>query len=162
MAETFSVNQSLVPVAALVPVSLNAQRTTQYCGMTKLHRGAFLLNSSPNSASAITFNLLQATDTAGSNAKALTGNARIWFVSDTTAANPVPVRQADGVSFTTDSLQNNRLIAFEIDPQMLDLVNGFNSVAVQIPSVGTGILMSCVFLGVPRSAEDQAASPRVN
>ena len=110
----------------------------------------------------MTLSILQGTNTSGAGSKALANNARIWLINDITIANPVPVRQADGVAFTTDAVASTKIIIFEVDPAMMDLVNAFTSVTVQTNGSGSGNTLSVVFWATTRSAEDQAASPRVN
>lgn len=161
MAQNFAVGQSLLFANTIKPQSDASARSGDFVTLARAHKGFFLCQAVIGSG-AVTFTLQQATNTSGAGAKAFTNNARIWLVDDTTIANPVPVRQADGVAFTTTAVASNKMVIFEVDPAMLDTANGFTSATVNSGGSGAAQSVSAQFIATPRSAEDQAASPRVN
>lgn len=162
MAQNITVAQSLLIANGIYPRNDAAVRSSDYITLARSHKGFLLCQVAIGAAVSMTLSILQATNTAGAGAKALGNNARIWLINDTTVANPVPVRQADGTSFATDTTVSSKMVIFEVDPAMLDLVNGFTSIAVQTNGSTAASFISCVALATPRSGEDQASSPRVN
>jgi hypothetical protein len=162
MAQQFTLAQNLLLGEVLAPAADAAGRTGSYMTLKGAHKGFAVCHIAQGNAATVLLSVLQATDVSGTSSKALANNARIWYIADTSVANPVPVRQADGVSFTTDAALKNKVVIIEVDPAMLDMANGFRTITVSTGASNAANITEAMFYGTPRSAEDQSPSPRVN
>ena len=162
MARQFSLPEILPPVELLSPAADAAGRTSPYVNLAKVDKAWIVCHITQGNAATILVSVLQAKDISGTSSKALANNARIWWVIDTSVASPVPVRQTDGVSFTTDAGVKNKMLIIEVDPAMLDMANGFKTITISTGASNVANITQAAFYATPRSAEDQAPSPRVN
>ena len=161
MAQNFALAQNLLAASILSPATDAAGRTGRYVTMKNSHKGFFVVHINQGNAATILLSVLQATDPTGTGSKALANNARIWFITDDSVANPAWVRQTDAVSFTTDAGVKVKAVLIEVDGAMLDLVNGFNCVSISTGASNVANITEAMFYGTARSAEDAAPSPRV-
>ncbi len=88
-----------------------------------------IVSISQGNAAPVALTLLQATNVAGAGAKPITNPAPIWANLDTDASDTM-VRQADGVSFTTDAAVKNKQIIFHVDPAYFDIAGGYDCLQV--------------------------------
>ena len=72
----------------------------------------------------------QATKVDGTGTKAIAKTVPIYLVADA-ATSDVWVRQTDAVAFTTSAAQKEKLVAFEISAEDLDVAGGFDCVCVK-------------------------------
>jgi hypothetical protein len=95
------------------------------------------------------FTLKQATDTAGTGAKALNFTTVYSKVGDLTAAGQnsfTKVTQAAANTYTdATSAENPAILVVEILAQDLDADGGFNAVQLSVPDVGANAQIGCGF-----------------
>jgi hypothetical protein len=130
MARQFSVPAQLPPIMLLAPAADAAGRTSAYRSLRDCLKGWVICHINQGNAAPVTVSLLQATAVAGNGSKALLNTTPIW-ANINTGANDSYVKQTAATSFTTDAGTNDKIVIFEIQPEScLDVVNGFNSIAV--------------------------------
>lgn len=112
-------------IEAALPATDAAGRT--FTGVTlKNYTHAFLVvHILQGNAATIALTPQECTAVAGTGAKALTKNCRIWANQDT-ATSDVLVRQTDAKNFTTSAAVKNKIVVFEIDAAALDQANSFD------------------------------------
>ncbi len=116
----------------VMALSLAADAASRSGRAVNLKNAAFatvLAKIAQGNAAPVTLSFLQAQDVAGTNAKPITNPAPIWANLDTDASDTL-VRQADGVSFTTDAGVKNKHIIAHVDPAYFDIANGFRTLIV--------------------------------
>ena len=94
------------------------------------------------------FTLKQATDGAGTGAKALTfTRIRTKIGAIATAANQVwtVVTQSASGTYTATSAASAAVIVVEVLAKDLDINNGFTNVQLSIPDIGTNAQLGCAF-----------------
>lgn len=161
MAQNYALPQQFPNVQLLNPAADAAGRTGAYITLKNAHKAFVVFHITQGNAATILLSLLQAKDVSGTSSKALANNARWWAALDQ-ATSDLLVRQTDGVSFTTDAAVKNKIIVAEIDPAMLDIANGFVTIAVSTgASNAANITSAQVFLSV-RMRGDQPPSNIVN
>lgn len=104
-----------------------------------------------------TITLKQATDNAGTGAKAL-NFTEIWQKQGTLTAVGQFTKKTQSAANTyvdTDSAENQGIYVLEIDADMLDVDGGFNHVQVSIADVGANAQLGCALyiLSEPRFAQ---------
>jgi hypothetical protein len=72
----------------------------------------------------------QASAIAGTGVKALANAVPIWANSDEANSDTL-VRQTDAVNFTTSAATADKRVIFEVNPDYLDVANGFDCIRVQ-------------------------------
>ena len=132
MARQYSMPASFPPVKLLAAAADSAGRTSaNYASLINCDGKAWLVcEVNQGAANTVTFTPLQATSDTGIGSKGLTNNVPIWLVENAGSADAL-VAQAAGTSFTTDAAEHDKLVIFEITPEVaLDMVNGFNHIGV--------------------------------
>lgn len=120
----FKLSEMVAVMAALDPVSLAAGTyTSAYVSAAKLHGFAGLVQVGAGGGT-VTVSLMQATDTSGTGAKAITGK------TTTGAVTPA-------VQYTVEGR-----------PTDLDATNGFTAVALRIVVAGTATVAGGTLLGI--------------
>lgn len=133
MSKQFQFSYQCPPIGLLPPAADAAGRTaTQYKSLQNVSgKVAVVCRVNQGNAAQVTFTLLQATSLAGAGSKAISNAVPIFYNADTTASDTL-VAQAAGLSFQTDVALKDKIVVFEFDPaDAMDLVNGFNHLAVQ-------------------------------
>jgi hypothetical protein len=77
---------------------------------------------------------------------------------DTATKANVLTRATDGVTYTTDAAVKNKVVVFEIDPAMLDLVNGFGWVGLSTGASNVANITQAMCFTTPYSAEEAPPS----
>lgn len=106
-----------------------AGRTSRGVTLKNATYATVIVSISQGNAAPVALTLLQATNVAGAGAKPITNPAPIWANLDTDASDTM-VRQADGVSFTTDAAVKNKQIIFHVDPAYFDIAGGYDCLQV--------------------------------
>lgn len=115
---------------ALAPATDAAGRSGAWVKLTEAPKLYVVAHITQGNAATVALTFQQAQDTAGTGAKALSGNVRIWANQDT-SVNDTLVAQTSATSFTTSAAVKNKIVVFEIEPRAaLDINNGFNSIQV--------------------------------
>ena len=131
MSKQFQFSYQCPPIGLLPPAADAAGRTGPYKSLRNCSgKVAVVCRVNQGNAAQVTFSILQATSSAGAGSKAI-AVAPIFYNADTTVSDTL-VAQTAAVSFQTDVNVKDKIVVFEFDPaDVLDLVNGFNHIAVQ-------------------------------
>jgi hypothetical protein len=116
-------------IGLLKPAADAAGRTGRWVTIKDAHRTWLIAYMDQGNAATIALTPKQATAVAGTGIKNLVNNVPIWTILDL-AASDAWVRQADGVTFTTDAGVKEKLVAFEIEAAALDVPGGFDCVTL--------------------------------
>lgn len=145
------------PVLLAAPATDAAGRTSAYVSM-KWYRKAFLIfTCTQGNAATIQLDPKQATTVAGTGAKALTQDCRIWSNLDA-ATNDTLTRRTDAKTYTTDAAVKNKTVIFEIDAAELDQANSFDCLALTIGASNVANITS-VYAILVEPRYPQAATP---
>jgi hypothetical protein len=130
MARQFSMPYQIPPVTLLPAAADAAGRTGVYASLRNALKAWIVCEVNQGNAATVEFIPLQATDSLGTNSKAISA-APIWLVADTSVSDAL-VAQAAAANFTTSATLKDKLVVFEIEPEAaLDMANGFNHIAIQ-------------------------------
>lgn len=129
MANAFTLPEEAKIVGALKPAADAAGRNGAWVSAKNAHKVYIVVHLDQGNAATVALTIQQASDVAGTGAKAITGNCRIWVNQDL-SVNDTLVRQADGITFVTSAAVKEKQVVIEIDPATLDLANGFAYVRV--------------------------------
>jgi hypothetical protein len=130
MARQISMPYQFPPVALLPPAADAAGRTSAYRDLANALKAWVVVHVNQGNAAQVTLSILQGQDTSGTGGKAV-GVMPTWLVAATATADTLVV-QTPGATFQTSATVADKLVIFEITPEMcMDLVNGFHTIAVQ-------------------------------
>lgn len=122
--------ESTKRVVALAPAADAAGRSGDWIDVSKGQALLVCVTITQGHATPPAITFQQATDTAGTGAKALTGNLKIWANQDTDASDTL-VAQTDAKTFTPSAALKNKQVFFKLDPRSaLDINGGFKAVKV--------------------------------
>ena len=116
-------------VAALSPVTIEAERTGDYIKLRDAGSLIVVVSMTQGNAARSTVRVEQANTAAGGASKVLTKNMQIWANEDVATTDTL-VRQTDALNFQLSAAVKNKLLVFQLDPSTLDVANGFIWVAV--------------------------------
>ncbi len=160
MASTNFFPESVTPYELLNPATDAAGRTGLYVSLKYAVRAWVVFHVKQANAATILVTILQATDLEGAGSKVLTNNVPIWANLDTATAD-TPTRTTDAKNYTTDAGTKNKIVVFQIDPEFLDVVNGFNAIGISTGASDATNLTSALILveqryqqAVPPAASD--------
>jgi hypothetical protein len=126
----FNLTEEAKIVEALMPATDAAGRTSPYITLKNAGVAYIICHITQGAANTIALNILQGTNVAGAGSKALANPIPIWADLDTGASDNL-VRQTDAVNFTTDAAIKNKIVVFQLDPALLDVANGYRTIAIQ-------------------------------
>lgn len=149
MATNFTLPEDAKIIGGAKPATDAAGRSARYVSCKNAHKVYALVYIDQGNAATIALTVTQAQDVAGTNAKAITGNVRIWANLDVVANGDAITRQADATSFTTDAGVKEKLVVLEIDPASLDQANGFRTIKVATGASNVANLTAVLYLGTP-------------
>ncbi len=130
MSRQFSMPEIIPPVSLLTPSADAAGRTSRYVKVGKADKAFIVCHINQGNAATVQLTPLQAQDTNGTNSKAISAT-QIWTDLDEVTLDQF-TKQANAANYTTDAGIKDKVIIFEIAPQdMMDMVNGFNTIAIQ-------------------------------
>lgn len=133
-------------VEALAPAADAAGRSGAWVSCKDASQVYVIVNITNGHATAVPLTFQQATSVAGANAKALTGNMRIWANADVAASDTL-VAQTAAKTFSTAAAVKNVLVVFEVDPAaVLDINNGFGYLQVITGASNAANITSAVYL----------------
>jgi hypothetical protein len=124
MANKFTLPEEAKIVSMMVPATDAAGRTGAWVTLKNSMKAYLVWYITQGNAATIALTINQASKVAGTGSKAITGLARWWVNVDVSLTDTL-VRQADAVSFTTDAGVKNKIVVAEVDPDSLDIANGF-------------------------------------
>jgi len=130
MARQFSMPYQIPPVSLLAAATDAAGRTGGYRSLRNGLKAYIVAEVNQGNAATVQFTPLQAKDSSGTGSKAI--NAVPIWLNDNTSTGDALVVQAAAANFTTDATTVDKIVVFEIEPEVaLDLVNGFNHITLQ-------------------------------
>jgi len=146
---TFTLPENAKIFGALKPATDAAGRTGRYFNAGLAHKIFFVFEIDQGNAATIALDVVQATTSTGTSAKQVATNRRIWTNLDE-ATNDTYTRQSDAASYTTDAAVKEKLVILEVDPNDLDLANGFTWIAARTGASNVANLTSAVTYIVPQ------------
>ena len=155
-----SIPQALPLIEAITPQAGDAI-TGDYISLKNAHRAFVLVHVAQGNAATMAISIQQATDVAGTGTKVITVAVPIWANEDCAASDTL-VRQTDAVNFTTSAAVKHKLIVFQIDPETLDMANGFDCITVITGASNAANITSAVYLLEPRYAQTTPPSAIVD
>jgi hypothetical protein len=170
MARNYRLWENAQVVQLLNPAADGAGRTSAYVSLRNGHKAFVICNVTQGNAAQVTFSVLQAQDTSGTNAKAISA-APIVADLDTATSDTLVVQTAQA-TFQTDVALKNKLVIFEIDPiESMDLnsltanASGvpqpFNHIAIQTSASNAANITSAQLIVTPLRFAQQTP-PTVN
>lgn len=154
----FSLAENAKIVPALKPAADAAGRTGRRISLKHLHKLFIVCPIDQGNAATIALTLEQSKDVSGTSAKALSATTQIWANTDLSAGDTL-TRQTDAASFTTDAGVKEKLVVFEVRPELLDLANGFDCVTIKTGASNVANITSATYIGIPRY--QQATVPSI-
>ena len=142
-------------VNLLAPAADAAGRTSAaYASLKGAHGASVYFHINQGNAATILLTPLQASAVAGAGSKALSANVPIYVNLDTAAGN-VWVRATDAKNYTTDAGVKIKQVRFDIDPDALDLANGFDCIGASTGASNVAnITAASIVLGPLRYIDD--------
>lgn len=116
-------------VQALAPAADAAGRTGDYVSLKNVNRAYIVCSITQGNAATIALEPKQAQAVAGTNVKVLANAVPIWANLDTAASDALAAAAA-AVNYTTDAAVKNKVVVFQIDPEVLDVANGFDCITI--------------------------------
>ena len=147
----FTLPENAKCIGVLKPATDAAGRTGRYINAAFAAALYFVFHFDQANAATIEVDVLQASDNAGTGAKAVTGNRRIWANLDL-ATNDTDVRETDAQTFTTDAALKEKQVILQVNPADLDLAGGFTYVAPRTGASNVANLTACQVYIVPSYA----------
>ena len=143
MARQYSMPYQFPPVALIPPQAGGSGFTpTVYNSLRNAQKAWIVAHINQGNAATILLSLLQATSSAGAGSKAVSNAVPIWLVDAATSADAL-VAQTAATTFTTDANVADKIIIFEITPEIaLDMANGFNHIAISAGASNAANLLS--------------------
>lgn len=130
MARQFSMPYQIPPVSLLPAAADAAGRTGGYRSLRNCLKAYIVAEVNQGNAATVQLTPLQAKDSSGTGSKAINA-VPIWLNDNTSTGDALAV-QAAAANFTTDATTVDKLVVFEIEPEVaLDVTNGFNHVTLQ-------------------------------
>ena len=155
MDKTFP--EGIFPVELLAPAADAAGRTGDYISLKLAQRLYLIAHLTQGNAATVALTPTQASAVAGTGAKALTNNVRIWANEDT-ATGQALVRQTDAKNFTTSAAVKNKVVIFEITAGALDVANDFDCITLVTGASNAANITQAMAHVVPRYAQATAPS----
>jgi len=146
-----SIPQRLPLIEAITPQAGDAI-TGAYISLKNAHRALVLVHINQANAATVAISIEQATAVAGTGSKVITNVVPIWANQDCVASDAL-VKQTDAVNFTTSAAVKHKLVVFQIDPETLDMANGFDCITVKTGGSNAANITSAVYLLEPRYAQ---------
>jgi hypothetical protein len=130
MARQFSMPYQIPPVSLLPPQADAAGRTSAYRDLRNALKAWIVVRVNQGNAAPVTLTVLQAQGVGGTNSEAV-GIMPI-FLNAATATSDAFVQQTSAASFVTSATLADKIVIFEITPEMcLTVSGGYNAIAVE-------------------------------
>jgi hypothetical protein len=146
------------PVAKLLPAAADAAgRTGSYLSLRNALKAFVEVEVNQGNAATVALTLLQAKDSSGTGAKALTGGVEAYLYN---AAGTSDTKTNLGyvVNYTTDATLADKLVIFAVSVDSLDIANGFNHITVQTGASNAANITAANLRVAPSYAGDSAPS----
>lgn len=137
--------QELSIVQSLAPATDAAGRTGKYVSLKNAVGAWILVQIGQGDANTVLLSPKQAEAVAGTNVKVLANAVPIWVNSDT--ANTANfTRATDAVNYTTTAAVTPKAVLFQIPPDLLDGVNGFDCLTIVTGASNVGNITASTIL----------------
>ena len=145
MARQFSVPYQIPPVSLLAPAADGAGRTSSYRSLKNALKAWIIVHVNQGNAAQVTLTPYQAKDVSGTGAKAI--NAVPVWLNDATATSDALVAQAAAANFQTDANVADKIVIFEITPDVaLDIANGFRTIGIATSASNAANITEAILL----------------
>lgn len=162
MSIPFRLVEQLPPVSLLKPAADAGGRTSAYVSMKDTHKAHIVCYVNQGNAATIQLTPLQAQDSSGTNSKAISATAIYTDLDTDSGPSDTFTAQTAAANFVTDAGTKTKIVVFEIDPaECMDLVNGFNHIAVQTGASNAANITSALLVRGPLRYQ-QTAVPSAN
>ena len=133
MARQISMPYQFPPVSLLAPAADSAGRTSSYRDLRNALKAWVVAEVNQGAANTVLLSILQGQDVSGTGSKAV-GAMPIWLDADTSISDALVVQTA-AATYTTSATTKNKIVVFEITPEMcMDVGNGFKTIAISTGS----------------------------
>lgn len=126
-----SLVEEMKVVNGLTPVTTNGGADSDYISMKYANKLFAVVKLTQAAAHATLLTPTQASAVAGTGAKALTNNIKVWANEDV-AASDTMVEQTDAKNYTVTADVKNKIVVFEINANALDVNNGFDCIKIAV------------------------------
>lgn len=134
-------------VEAITP-QVGAAITGDYVNLKHAHNCFILVHVAQGNAAQMAITVEQATTVAGGGTTAITKVVPIWANEDQATSDTL-VRQTDAVSFTLSVATTQKLVIFQVDPQTLNIADGFDCITVKTAASHADNLTSALYILAP-------------
>jgi hypothetical protein len=130
MARQYSMPYQFPPVCLLPPAADAGGRTSTFRDLANALKAWIVVHVNQGNAAPVTLSVLQGQDVLGTGSTSA-GVMPIWLTAATATIDALAV-QAPAASFTTSGALADKIVVFEITPEMcLNVAGGFHTVAIQ-------------------------------
>ena len=126
-----SIAESLKVVSGLTPVTTNGGADSDYVSLKNVNKCFIVAKLTQAVGHATALAPYQATAVAGTNAKVLSANCKIYANEDRATSDTNEV-QTDAKNYSVTADIKEKQVIFEIDPATLDVENGFDCIKLNI------------------------------
>ncbi len=145
-----SLPQEIKHVVGLAPQADGAL-TSDIVSLKNFNKAWIKVTMAQGNAAQHTTTLMQATDVAGTNGKAISNNVPIWSNLDVSVSDALTERTAAKV-YQLDVALKNKVVWFEIDPaNALDVANDFDCIYVTSAGSNVANILAVDFYLLPRT-----------
>lgn len=139
-----TIAESYKVVEAIEPKTDAAGTAGDWVSCKNVHLATIVCHITQGNAATIAISVQQATDVAGTSAKVITIAVPIWANEDCAASDTL-VRQTDAVNFTTSAAVKHKQVILQVNPQELDIANGFDCIKVITGASNAGNIVSAQY-----------------
>lgn len=145
-----SFNRSIVMNNKVVqmfnPQTTNGSLTSQVISLKNVHMAEIVFHFTQAVGHATTPTLLQATSIAAGTNKA--GPTSLIWANEDTATNDTLVAKTSGASYAVTNDVKNKIVVFRVDPNSLDVVNGYDCIyfTIATSSQATNFVSAIAYL----------------
>jgi len=139
-----NISEKAHPIIAITPAAGGSALAGDYISIKKADHVTVAVQITQGNAATVALTLYQATAVAGTAAKALAQDVKIYAVLDA-AASDVMVEQTDGVAFTTDAAVKNKIVVFEVPAEAIDVNNDFDCLQVRAGASNAANIVSATY-----------------
>ena len=152
--------EEVIEATSLIPAADAGGRTGTFVSLKNALMAFVRVHIGQGNAATVLISVNQATDVAGTAAKAIPV-VPVWANQDE-AASSVQVRQTDALSFTTSAAVKDKIVYFQIDPAKLDTANGFDCINAITGASNAANITEATILIVPRYPQAAQINAKVD
>lgn len=148
MPSSFTLPEEAKIIGAAKPATDAAGRNGRWISVKNCHKVYIVAHIDQGNAATIQLDIDQATAVAGTGAKAITKNVKIWSNLDAAVSDEL-IRRADALNYVTDAAVKEKIVVIELDPSTLDIAGGFDCIRVKTGASNVANLTQLMYLGTP-------------